>query len=230
MAVAFVTRTFNSASSTSVTVTVGTVADGNVVYAVCFTGGTGSAAITAPGGWTNLASGTISGDSARYALFRIVASSLPTTAAFASSDATFVAGYCMEFSGNDTTTPEDVAVATTGGTTSTFSWASVTTSTNNAMVCAVITGRSDAVTAGNMPTGYTAMGTDSLPATRGSYAIKATAGAETPTPPTTQAIGNWVSYTIAIRESGAGGGGVVGPLMQGHLVGGGILTKGRLVG
>lgn len=204
MAVAFVVRTYANSGTNTATVTVGTVPDGNIVYAVAWTGGTGSAAITAPGGWTTIDTGTFASDSARFGLFRIVASSLPTTAAFTSSDATSMNAYCMEFSGGDGTTPEDATTVRNTGTTSTLTWGSITTVTDNAMICAPIVGRSDACSSANMPSGYTTMSTDGNPQARGSYKTKTTAGSETLTAGGTQAIGSWVSYTIAIRESGAG--------------------------
>lgn len=204
MAISFVAKTTAQSSATSTTVTVGTVADGDVVYAVVMTGGAGSAAITAPGGWSNLRNGTFPSDSARFAVFRIIASSLPTTAQFSSSDATFINATCYQYSGNDTTTSEDATITGTNGTTSSVTWAAITTVTNNAWVIAVSQGRSTYQTTGNLSSGYTSDTSDNY-STTAAHKLIATAGAETPGG-ITETINPWVSHTIAIRPAGAAAG------------------------
>lgn len=211
MAVAYVSKAQNQTSSTSTTVTLGSITDGYIVIAAVMTGGAGSAAITAPGGWSTISTGTFGGgDSARYAFFYIVASSLPTTAAFSSSDATFVNACCFWSSGGDSGTPIDTTSGIKTGTGNPVSWNGVTTATNNALVYAVSVGRNTYLDSANISAGYTNHANDTY-ATRITSKSIAVAGSETPGNGG-QDIGNWVSAAIAIRESGAGGGGIVIPI------------------
>jgi len=131
--VAPVSAAFNNAAANATTVTLGTISNNTVVYAAAQTGGTGSAALTPPAGWTTINTGT-HGDGSRFGLFRIVASSLPTTAAFTSSDATFVTAIAWWFSGANTTTPEDATTTIdTGAGPSNPTVPSITSVTDNSL-------------------------------------------------------------------------------------------------
>lgn len=197
MALSYVSSAGNATAGASTTVTTGSLADGLVVYALVFSGSSGSGNITSPAGWTELLQYTHA-DTYRTALFRLVTSSAPTTHAFGRTSSNYIGASLWWFSGADTTTPEDATRTTNEGTGSTITYPAITTVTDNAFVIASYTdaggnGTSD-------PTGYTGIGNDSSTVCHGAYVNKATAGSETPGT-TTSSGGSWVAVTFAIRPA-----------------------------
>lgn len=211
-------------------------------------GGDATMAMTTSG-YTGIAdlwgAATGAGEGANAGLFRKVQGATPdTTAVTDGGGNTFnaVGAGLFVFSGADTTTPEDVTSTTdTGNDPSTASGPSITPTNNNCMilVCGGWGHHQNGTDKYTAPTSYTNgvdFGANDSDDFNGSMDTRLLSGgggsAEDP-----GVWGNfsaddsgdgWVSVTVAIRESGAGGGG--GRIMSSLVGGGGLAYLGGIAG
>lgn len=197
-----VSAAFNSTAANATTVTLGTISDGTIVYVAAQTGGAGAAALTPPAGWATINTGT-HGDGSRFGLFRIAASSLPTTAAFTSSDATFVTAIAWWFSGANTTTPEDATTTRdTGAGPSNPTVPSITSVTDNSLHLIINANRTSQFGGGAIPAGYTALTGDGV-GIRACYKV-ITPAATVSGLSIAESKSNWATWSVMVKEAAAG--------------------------
>jgi hypothetical protein len=196
--------TGNGVASLALTVPTGTAADNLLIAAIARDLDGTSGAVTAPTGWSPLDQGDCPTATCHLAIFYQVVTTVPASPqTFTWTGAQRVAGAMFRFSGVDTSSPFDTAVATRTGSTADPVAPAVTTATANALVLRIAgAGPSVAFTP---PTGHAEIW-DAGSGAGGDAAVRGSAATVTQTTPGsagtatfTAATNRWRTATVALR-------------------------------
>lgn len=187
---------------------------------------------SAPSGWTQVTTGTVSniGEAATYKKKATGSEPSDYTWSFSSSDRNL--GAIVRISGADATDAVNIANDATGSDYSGDPNAcpDVTTTANECLILRFVTVDVPIVTPG-VPTDHTLIfdhtaGSSFRLSNAGAYENQASAGSTGSATFTGSTSAEWVTATVAIQPAAGGGGAAVGRLVNGGLVNAGLVNRG----
>lgn len=218
MAISVVGGAADAANAAQVTLTLPTLAAGDVVYVFAGHGNNAMPTMNSSGYGSAIA--TLVGGSLQASCWRKVMGGTPDTTVVidrTAAGSTALGASCICLRGVDQTTPEDATVTSNTGT-STPNGPSIVTVTNGAYVISATLTNGSAASYPNAPSGYTDKLSDAAPGGTASVGVAhagkivATAGSEDPGAWTSGPSARNICFTVAVRPS-TGGGGIAGAIV-----------------